>query len=530
MAPWIIPTPTAPLPSATPTALPGAGLTLWVGEEVPEGLQGQLKLPAGAQQVNTAELANLRIGFGAGGGRTARWIYAVTAAFPTITDEVSLDDVKSAWEGGKPKVFGGSPLLMSASTRAAFAMLWGEPAPAGVKVLAEGALQAEVWRLKQSWAIIPFEAINPRWKVLRVDGASPLDKSFDAGKYPLVVNFGLEGEAGALAQVLKLAPELLPRTNRDPNRLSVVVMTGVTALVRGTAWMMERMGLTFPGKTVRDWLVEADITHISNEAAFNPRCAAPDPRDPNLRFCSDPKYIELLDYVGADVIELTGNHLNDFGTDAVLYSIDLYKQRKWLYFGGGENSQRANQAVTVTDHGNKFAFIGCNIAGPPAVWATSSKPGAAKCDLESLAGEIGRLRGQGYLVIATFQYYESYDPTPLPIHYRDFRAISDAGAVIVSGSQAHLPQAMELRDNRFIHYGLGNLFFDQMETNWPQTRNAFIDRHVFYAGKYLGVELLTTRLEDYTRPRPMSAAERAEELRMIFDVSNWKIDPKTEWK
>ncbi len=519
-----------PPPPATATAQPGAALHWWVGEEVPDGLRSQLRWPAGASQSSQPGQANLRVGYSPGGENTAQWVYVLVAPFPTITDEVSLAELRSGWKGGNAQVFGGSPLLVSPATRAAFSNVWGAPGQKGVKIVDEDELQTEAWKQKQAWAIVPFEAVNPRWKVLRVDGISPLDKGFDPAKYPLTIAFSLQGEAQILQLAQKLAPGLLPKTNRDPEKLTVVVMTGVTALVRGTAWMMERMGVTFPGKTVRDWLVEADITHISNEVAFNPKCPEPDPQDPNLRFCSDPKYIQLLDYVGADVIELTGNHLNDFGTDAVLYSIDLYKQRKWLYYGGGENSQNASQTATFTDHGNKIAFIGCNVAGPPSVWATSSKPGAAKCDMDGMAGEIKRLKSQGFLVIATFQYYELYDATPLPIHYKDFRMISDAGATIVSGSQAHLPQGMELRDNRFIHYGLGNLFFDQMETFWPETRNAFIDRHVFYAGRYLGVELLTTRLEDYTRPRPMTPAERAKELRMIFDVSNWKLDAKLEWR
>ena len=40
--------------------------------------------------------------------------------------------------------------------------------------------------------------------------------------------------------------------------------------------------------------------------------------------------------------------------------------------------------------------------------------------------------------------------------------VADAGATMVSGSQAHYPHIMEFRGESFIHYGLGNLFFDQM--------------------------------------------------------------------
>jgi poly-gamma-glutamate synthesis protein (capsule biosynthesis protein) len=72
----------------------------------------------------------------------------------------------------------------------------------------------------------------------------------------------------------------------------------------------------------------------------------------------------------------------------------------------------------------------------------------------------------------------------------------------------------------FVHYGLGNLFFDQMK---PEiSRQEFIDRHVFYDGQYLGVELLTALLEDYAQPRPMQPQERAAFLEKIFSLSQWK--------
>ena len=94
--------------------------------------------------------------------------------------------------------------------------------------------------------------------------------------------------------------------------------------------------------------------------------------------------------------------------------------------------------------------------------------------------------------------------------------MADAGAVVVSGSQAHYPQVMDLYKDNFIHYGLGNLFFDQMDRPVKGTREEFIDRHYFYAGRYIGTELITAMLEDYARPRPMTQSERTDFLTRIF--------------
>ena len=71
------------------------------------------------------------------------------------------------------------------------------------------------------------------------------------------------------------------------------------------------------------------------------------------------------------------------------------------------------------------------------------------------------------------------------------------------------------------------MFFDQMTYILPngeiidETRREFHDRHIFYDGRYLGVELLTSMLEDYSRPRPMTDVERAAFLSDYFYYSGW---------
>jgi poly-gamma-glutamate capsule biosynthesis protein CapA/YwtB (metallophosphatase superfamily) len=163
-------------------------------------------------------------------------------------------------------------------------------------------------------------------------------------------------------------------------------------------------------------------------------------------------------------------------------------------------------------------FIGCNYKTVYAS-ATNTEPGAVPCDFDYMTQQIQTYRAQGYLPIATFQYHEFDAPEARPQQILDFRVMADAGAVIVSGSQAHVPQVMEFHQDAFIHYGLGNLFFDQMKINL--TRREFIDRHVFYDGRYLGVELITTFLEDYSRPRYMTETERANFLTEYFAKSGW---------
>ncbi len=186
-------------------------------------------------------------------------------------------------------------------------------------------------------------------------------------------------------------------------------------------------------------------------------------------------------------------------------------------FGGGENLEQALQPVLVEHHGNRLAFLGCNSVGPTKAWATAVTPGAAPCETERMVAEIERLREEGYLVIFTFQWAEG--TVVVPVQETAFRQMIDAGAAIVSGSQAHQPLGFDFYEGGFIHYGPGNLFFDQMQT--LEMRQEFIDRHVIYDGVHISTELLTALLEDYAQPRPMTPDERASFLERIFKKSGW---------
>ena len=96
------------------------------------------------------------------------------------------------------------------------------------------------------------------------------------------------------------------------------------------------------------------------------------------------------------------------------------------------------------------------------------RSGSAPCNLPKLEQQIRDLRAEGYLPIVTFQAVETdtYLP-PVAQGMPDFRRMARAGAVIVSGSQSHVPQTMTFVESDagtgFVHYGLGNLFFDQMK-------------------------------------------------------------------
>ena len=496
-------------PATVPPTSTAESDLLWIGPSVPDALASAAARTSGLSLTQDESTAAVRLDVSE--SRGTQWIYALVTPFPTVTDEVSLADLRASWQGAQAGPFAGLQLRMTESTRAAFTALWGEPAAGSVLTEAPDSLLDSAWSARPAWAIIPFEEIQPRWKVLSVDGQSPIHKNFDASAYPLKVNF-----------ILQPSTFNLPITNRDPSKLATVIMTGVTALVRATAKTMDVKGITYPGQAYRDIFREADILHINNEVPFYGGCPDPDPAQEGLKFCSATRYIELFTDIGTDVMELSGDHFANYGNQAMNETLDIYKQANIKIYGGGANIYEGKAPLLLEVNGNKIMFIGCNIKTVYAT-ATETKPGAVPCDFPYMADQISKYRAEGYLPIATFQYNEYPTPEARPEEQYDFRRQADAGAVIVSGSQAHLPQVMDFYNGAFIHYGLGNLFFDQMgdAKSISPNRLEFIDRHVFYDGKYLGVELLTALLEDYSRPEPMTPEERIKTLTEYFKLSGW---------
>jgi hypothetical protein len=516
-------TTTPAIPSQTPFSPEQASLTpgilkLWLAPSLPESLKAPLltlKQAGGrpVEYVEEAELAEVRVEHEAE-VPLARWIFVLVAPFPTLTDDVPMNEFLAAWRGEALEF---THFYIAQENAVTIEALLGDLPQSVILSSDPSELLEQAWEDEAALALIPFEALEPRWKVLALDGSSPIHKDFDPETYPLNLGFGLSGDPKGIEALLDEIE--WPVTNRDPQRLTVLTMTGVTALTRATAWTMELKGIEYPAEKILYWLEASDFLHVSNEVSFLDTCPSPKPTREGLIFCSDPDYVALLEAIDVDLIELTGNHLKDYGEEGLLSTLEMYRERGWEYFGGGENLEDSLQPVLIEHNGNKIALLGCNSAGPSSVWASESSPGATPCDEETLYAEVQRLRSDGYLTVFTFQWNEYYRAQPSPEQVEDFHSAIDAGAVIVSGSQAHQPQAFEFYDGGFIHYGLGNLFFDQM---WAiQVRQEFIDRYIFYDGKHISTELLTAVLEDYAQPRPMTSEERSAFLREIFTASGW---------
>lgn len=446
-------------------------------------------------------------------GGLAQRIFAVVAPFATVQDSISFEDLKARWAGGS------TPLLVTEEAAVALGPVF-ESLPGQIVPAAE--LASRLAQQPGALGILPFDQLDPSYKVLAIDGANPLSNQFQPSHYPLAVALTVTGpDTKILAPIVQ---QSLPATNRDPSHLTQLIMTGVTAMSRGTAEKMEQKGYTYPALVISDTLRAADITHVSNEVPFIKGCRVNNTYM-NLVLCSDYPYWQALEAIGTDIVGLSGNHVNDYGYDGARESIQFYRDHHIPIYGSGLNEEEACAPLMWEDHGNTFAFIAALAYYPESAWATTDKPGACYfyTNKDRILQMVQDLSQKVNIVAVELQYYETYEPAPTPEQVAEFRELRAAGADIVTGVQSHVPQALETYGTSetggpgAVVYGLGNLFFDQMQA-WD-TRTGLIIRHTLYEGRPLSTEILTTVLEDFAQPRWATPKERKEILQRIFDAA-----------
>lgn len=441
----------------------------------------------------------------------ATWTYAVAVPFYSLIEDISLENLKLAWASGD--------LILDGQSEQSLIEFWGLPEQRATVVPTDDLVNT-LWAQQSSAdeppiTIVPFERLSPRLKVLQLEGQSPVDVTFDTASYALTIPFGLTGTAPAMEKFL--LDWSGPQSNRNDHLVTHIAMTGPAGMRRAVADRMEKYGLNYPAEETGPVLQAVDIAHMSNENAFATDCPMPDPYD-SINVCNRDEYVELMVWMGIDVNEMTGNHLNDWGSDSLLHTFDLYESLGIQTYGGGGNLAQAQEPLLLEHNGNQIAFVGCNPVGPPSAWARADYPGSLACEnYQFLEEQVRELSASGYLVIVTVQYREDYAYAAAGDQRDIFKSLAAEGAMAVSGSHGHHPQGFAFVNDSFVHYGLGNLLADQM---WSlETRQMFIDTYLVYDGRLLNVDLWTGLNEDYARVRQMTSEERTALLEVVFAVS-----------
>ena len=379
----------------------------------------------------------------------------------------------------------------------------------GARIVAHDQLFNALWRDKRSFTLLPANELRLPLRVLWVDDLPVVDQ---LDSYPLVFVSGFP--------------------NFSPNKLTRITLSGTTALARHTLHAIDAIGAERAASGIRDYVRRSDFFQITNEASMAPGCPELDivgMAGSNYSMCMKPEHAEIFDLLDVDVVDLTGNHINDFGYDPLLRTLDHFEQRGVALVGGGRDPRAAREALILERNSSSIGWIACNEVGPAFAYANDDsnslfgrRPGAAACERNWLREALAVLSAEVDVVLLTIQYREFDRFTPTDGQKFAYRTFAEWGADIVVGTAEHKPMTYEFYptdrgETAFIHYGLGNLFFDQLP--WGN-RRFFLDTLYIYDGRLLTAEVFPGIIDERARPRLLSGDDRFNFLHFMFIQMN----------
>lgn len=375
---------------------------------------------------------------------------------------------------------------------------------------------------ENTFALLDINELDARYKLLELDDLYFLDNP-EKGGIPYYIVLKTKKDSSFITDLIRFKTTDMFKEKITKDQVLSLTMTGVTAISRSLAMKINASGrMGYPAEKISSFLKKADLTHTSNEVSFVDGCTP----KASMSFCANPKYIQALKDSGIDIVELTGNHNNDYGSKWNTSTINTYKKQGWDYFGGGLNSTDAAKILYKDVKGTKIAFLGYNYYDSmfqSAALAGSSRAGANSYSRSKVKRNIEEAKKNADIVIVTFQYQECwayttgnticYGAISSPNQKSDFKYAIDMGADIVVGTQAHQPQTYEIYKNKLIFYGLGNLFFDQ--TPWLGTRQGIILTHYFIDGKFVQTKVTTTIYDADMRTYVTTGSQRTTLLKSL---------------
>ncbi len=167
------------------------------------------------------------------------------------------------------------------------------------------------------------------------------------------------------------------------------------------------------------------------------------------------------------VFALANNHIMDYGKAGLRATQEVLNQRKTPYMGAGFSQDEARRPLIIEEQGKRLGIISC----------CEAQFGVAHLDSHGVAEmgpwlytAIDLLKRETDAVIISVHAAVEDSPWASPRLQDFYRSLINAGASVVHGHHAHVPQGIETYNDGIIMYGLGNFLVDPAK--WYQTPNA----------------------------------------------------------
>ena len=173
----------------------------------------------------------------------------------------------------------------------------------------------------------------------------------------------------------------------------------------------------------------------------------------------DPKATVVLKKIGADIWNLSNNHIMDAGPEGLEITLDKARAFGAQTIGVGMDLEEAKRPVILDEAGGIGLFgvgyqRGCKPAGPDKAGCLSWS------DMDAVQEVITGIKEKCRWCVVVAHGGEEFTAIPSPYTRDRYLRYLEMGADVVVSHHPHVPMNYELVGEKAIFYSLGNFIFD----------------------------------------------------------------------
>ena len=203
----------------------------------------------------------------------------------------------------------------------------------------------------------------------------------------------------------------------------------------------------------------ADFAMVNLETAVTGR-GTPQPK--TYHFRAPTSTYAAVQAAGIDVVSIANNHTLDYGQVGLIDTLESAAAAKMPVVGAGRNVVEAYEPYVTTVKGVRIGVVALSqVHELSGQWKpTETRPGIAMAfDMGLSVAAVKKARSLADLVIVYLHWGTEGSNCPNGEQKSAARALAEAGAQIIVGTHAHVPQGDGFIGSAYVHYGLGNFLW-----------------------------------------------------------------------
>lgn len=300
-----------------------------------------------------------------------------------------------------------------------------------------------------------------------------------------------------------------------------IAIVGDIMLGRNLSSFWEKYGIDYPFELVKDELKSCSIVFGNLECPLVYKDKINGLKKngkKKIHLYAEDDAAQSLQNAGFNIISLANNHTLDYGQDGIKQTMELLTKHNIKYAGIWKGDlSKPNQPVIMEVNGTKIGFLCYSDVSHKSFAAGVKKFGTIPATMKVIKQDVKVARKKVDILIVYLHWGKEFEKVK-KYQIRQARSLIDQGVDMVIGSHTHLFQDIELYNDKYIFYGLGNFVFDMKK---EETKYSAILKVKINNKKIEKIKLIPVYLNEF-RPEIIKNKDKIEEFFYKIKLINLK--------